>query len=133
MQGVTDRLAAQLKVNLRPLWVPAASALSTLATRFGDLVWGLLFEEVKNASTGSLSATSDPAWSKEAVDDGDDVWEEERSWRDPSAHKLRTTLAKWSGHKAAQLAIVQVRSVISGTVVSMLIVCRVKPVGIDST
>ena len=113
IQGVDDRLAAQLKVNLRPIWTSAASALSTLAIRFGDLVWGLLFEEVKNASTDSLSATSDPAWSKEAVDDGDDVWEEERSWRDPSAHKLRTTLAKWSGHRAAQHAIVQVRVVIS--------------------
>lgn len=25
----------------------------------------------------------------------DDFWEEERSWRDPSAHKLRVALARW--------------------------------------
>ena len=25
----------------------------------------------------------------------EDVWEEERSWRDPSAHKLRVAVAHW--------------------------------------
>jgi hypothetical protein len=37
---------AQLKVNLRPLWSPAAAALSSLSQRFGVVVWKLLFDEV---------------------------------------------------------------------------------------
>ncbi|EJF56189.1 hypothetical protein DICSQDRAFT_71986 [Dichomitus squalens LYAD-421 SS1] len=100
-------LIAQLKVNLRPLWSPAASALSTLAGRFGDLVWVLLFEEVKGASWGSTGTVSKPAWMQDVAEESDNVWEEERSWRDPSAHKLRMAIAKWSCHRAAQHSIVQ--------------------------
>jgi U3 small nucleolar RNA-associated protein 20 len=31
----------------------------------------------------------------------DEIWEDERSWRDPSAHKLRVALARWldSAHR----------------------------------
>jgi U3 small nucleolar RNA-associated protein 20 len=46
-------LIAQLKVNLRPLWSPSASALSSLGQRFADLVWSLLFEEVKKVGSGT--------------------------------------------------------------------------------
>ena len=38
---------AQLKVNLRPLWSPAAGALAQMAQRFGDEVWSLAFAELK--------------------------------------------------------------------------------------
>ncbi|PIL29525.1 hypothetical protein GSI_08333 [Ganoderma sinense ZZ0214-1] len=100
-------LIAQLKVNLRPLWAPAASALSTLASRFGDLVWALLFRELQNAVSPFVDAASNPAWLKENADEGDVIWEDERSWRDPSAHKLRTAVAKWARHSAAEHAIVQ--------------------------
>ncbi|KAM5545238.1 hypothetical protein V8D89_001349 [Ganoderma adspersum] len=100
-------LIAQLKVNLRPLWSPAASALSSLSSRFGDLVWGLLFQEVQNAALPAVEQASDPAWLKENTDSGDVIWEDERSWRDPSAHKFRTAVAKWVRHRAAEHAIVQ--------------------------
>ncbi|KAI0628424.1 armadillo-type protein [Trametes polyzona] len=106
-------LVAQLKVNLRPLWSPAANALSTLASRFGDLVWDLIFRELQDASTATKDAASDPAWVKEGSEEAsDDVWEDERSWRDPSAHRVRTVLAKWLEHSAAEHAIIQ--SQISG-------------------
>ena len=58
MAGSFDYLTAQLKVNLRPLWSPAASALSSLSSRFGDLVWGLLFQEVQNAASPTVGHTS---------------------------------------------------------------------------
>ncbi|TFK68467.1 hypothetical protein BDN72DRAFT_821164 [Pluteus cervinus] len=101
-------LIAQLKVNLRPLWSPASGALSSLSQRFGDIVWELLFADLQNLAmvapqdpvsepleTGS-SRPSSPTQpqANEAVDD----WEEERSWRDPPAHKLRTIVASWSEH-----------------------------------
>ncbi|KAI9063947.1 hypothetical protein FKP32DRAFT_1603293 [Trametes sanguinea] len=99
-------LIAQLKVNLRPLWAPAASALSALSSRFGDLVWELLFQELQDVATGAKGAHSDPGWVKEGIEEAtDDVWEDERSWRDPSAHKMRVVLATWLDHLAAERAI----------------------------
>ena len=104
-----QHVTAQLKVNLRPLWTPTAAALSALASRFGDLVWGLLFRELQAASSPSIGSSSEPEWLQGGLEDeGDDVWEEERSWRDPSAHKTRTVLARWLGHSAAKRAMVQV-------------------------
>jgi len=93
-------LSAQLKVNLRPLWSPATAAISSLSQRFGDLVWELLFAE--------LQALSDPAQVQQEEEgrnhpgkggaedeDEDSVNEDERSWRDPSAHKLRVAVGHW--------------------------------------
>ncbi|KAI0832589.1 hypothetical protein BC628DRAFT_1347439 [Trametes gibbosa] len=101
-------LIAQLKVNLKPVWSPAASALSALSGRFGDLVWGLLFRELQDASAATKDAAVAPAWVKEGSEQaGDDVWEDERTWRDPSAHKLRTVLARWLDHTAAEHRIIR--------------------------
>lgn len=92
---------AQLKVNLRPLWSPAAEALASLSVRFGDAVWQLMFGELRAVSQMSGVDLGVPAWmgivSFSDGDDGDDeeVMEEERTWRDPSAHKLRAAVGKW--------------------------------------
>ncbi|KAJ4499575.1 hypothetical protein C8R41DRAFT_915316 [Lentinula lateritia] len=53
-------LTAQLKVNLRPVWSPAATALFDLSQRFGDVVWSVLFTELKTLSLeeGALSLSS---------------------------------------------------------------------------
>ncbi|KAH9485782.1 U3 small nucleolar RNA-associated protein 20 [Psilocybe cubensis] len=100
-------LIAQLKVNLRPLWSPATAALGTLAQRFGDLVWKLLFEELRKVTLpppgGSISPSQSQSsergqdHSGEEAEHGNDAdpWEEERSWRDPSAHKLRSIVLVW--------------------------------------
>ena len=94
--------AAQLKVNLRPLWSPAIAALSALSKRFGDLVWQIVFEELKASQTmEGVSAKPLPneGHSEQDQSSGDpsdkDRWEEERSWRDPSGHKLRVVSAQW--------------------------------------
>ncbi|RPD58084.1 hypothetical protein L227DRAFT_196304 [Lentinus tigrinus ALCF2SS1-6] len=100
-------LIAQLKVNLRPLWSPAAAALSTLSSRFGDLVWSLLFQELQEASTSTVGKVCDPTWAQDGADPEDDIWEEERSWRDPSAHKVRVVLGRWLQHDSAKRAIIQ--------------------------
>ncbi|KAI0937862.1 hypothetical protein AcW1_003904 [Taiwanofungus camphoratus] len=100
-------LIAQLKVNLRPLWSPAAESLSTLSGRFGDLVWRLLFDELQAAS-GASGDTLAPEWSKSIAEgDGDDIWEDERSWRDPSAHKMRSVFARWCCDDTTQRAVIQ--------------------------
>ncbi|EGO26080.1 hypothetical protein SERLADRAFT_367707 [Serpula lacrymans var. lacrymans S7.9] len=91
-------IIAQLKVNLRPLWSPATEALSSLSQRFGDQVWSLMFDELQAVSR-SQSSDSMPAWmldNQNGVKDSiDDPWEEERTWRDPSAHKVRSTTSGW--------------------------------------
>jgi len=90
---------AQLKVNLRPLWSPAAEALASLSHRFGDLLWGLIFSELRAVSRIQGIDRSTPSWmvgpSAEAEDTDDEINEEERTWRDPSAHKLRSAVGKW--------------------------------------
>ncbi|KAH6910215.1 U3 snoRNP protein Utp20 [Coprinopsis sp. MPI-PUGE-AT-0042] len=96
-------LLAQLKVNLRPLWSPAIAALSALSQRFGDLVWQILFEELKASQT--MEGLSQKPLSHDGHSEVDqasedsldkDRWEEERSWRDPSGHKLRVVSAQWN-------------------------------------
>lgn len=99
---------AQLKVNLRPLWSPAAEALGTLSERFGDTVWSLVFQEVKTALENSDASTV-PTWMSEDEDgDGDSIREEEKTWRDPSAHKLRVAVSSWLRDDQAQKSIIKV-------------------------
>lgn len=102
-------LIAQLKVNLRPLWSPSAAALASLGQRFGDLVWRLLYDELRKvtlqsttsgASNASPHTLSDDELDLRAEQDqehnGDaDPDEEERTWRDPSAHKVRSVVIIW--------------------------------------
>lgn len=89
--------SAQLKVNLRPLWSPAAGALATLSDKFGSQIWTILLEELK----ALVSTTSDDRISsgqnrdESEADDPSDPWEEEKMWRDPSAHKMRGVMAQW--------------------------------------
>ncbi|KAL0573671.1 U3 snoRNP protein [Marasmius crinis-equi] len=97
-------LTAQLKVNLRPLWSPAAKALESTSRRFGDTVWVLLFEELKKVVEGSDAISKGPSvdWDMEELAGGgadDDPWEDERSWRDPSAHKLWLAVIQWNDNR----------------------------------
>ncbi|CAA7260357.1 unnamed protein product [Cyclocybe aegerita] len=113
-------LIAQLKVNLRPLWSPAAAALAFLGQRFGDLVWRLLFDEVKKIEEGAyialcheLSPSPSQERGQEGVDsdghpdDVDDPWEEERTWRDPSAHKVRSIVNAWDDPQSTRAKILK--------------------------
>ena len=112
-------LISQLKVNLRPLWSPAAAALASLAQRFGDLVWRLLFEELQKMSVVETIGTSESQSSVEreqepngesGEDDGeDDPWEEERTWRDPSSHKLRGVVILWDDPEGERKRSLKVR------------------------
>jgi U3 small nucleolar RNA-associated protein 20 len=89
----------QLKVNIRLLWSPAAEALASLAHHFGDIVWGLMFWELQAMHSGGVDHGI-PSWldsegGEEWVND-DEVVEEERTWRDSSAHKLCVAVEQWS-------------------------------------
>ncbi|KAF9461849.1 armadillo-type protein [Collybia nuda] len=105
-------LIAQLKVNLRPLWSPAAGALSSLSMRFGDVVWGLLFRELQSLE-GGQEWDRTPPWMENGQDieeDANDPWEEERSWRDPTAHKFRSVIIKWVDDEYAKTELVKALS-----------------------
>ena len=105
-------LVAQLKINLRPLWSPSATALSSLGLRFGDLVWRLLFEEVCELASGACDETTQeedvsvPFQIGQELDDQneDDPWEEERSWRDPSVHNVRQVVFMWDKFEKVRMA-----------------------------
>ncbi|KAI6100638.1 armadillo-type protein [Pisolithus sp. B1] len=123
--GVRERVlrigrVAQLKVNLRPLWSPAAEALSSLAKRLGDPIWNVIWEELVESSSklSSSNVTEDndskfvPPWltAKENQTHGhrdNDTWEEERSWRDGAAHSVRGAVAEWLDEGLERKAIVQ--------------------------
>ncbi|KAF7327783.1 DRIM domain-containing protein [Mycena kentingensis (nom. inval.)] len=89
-------LVAQLKVNLRPLWSPAAGALAQMAQRFGDEVWRLVFAELQAVHADSSPISGEEMFEEEVEGD---PREEERSWRDPSAHKLRGVVQEWLNTK----------------------------------
>ncbi|KAG6834514.1 hypothetical protein H0H93_009222, partial [Arthromyces matolae] len=107
-------LIAQLKVNLRPIWSPAAAALGALAERFGDLVWKLLFSEIQGLESESVRGNGhgeeDHKGQHVAGGEKDDPWEEERSWRDPSAHKLRSVVLQWLDNDFAQKELTKIMS-----------------------
>ncbi|KAG2158692.1 armadillo-type protein [Suillus bovinus] len=86
-------LVSQLKVNLRPIWSPASQALSSLVQKFGDVVWNVIFSELQQP----LGANQIPDWLTSTKDDQNDTdpWEEERSWRDPTAHRVRGATVSW--------------------------------------
>ncbi|KAH9007602.1 armadillo-type protein [Lactarius deliciosus] len=90
-------VVAQLKIGLRPVWLPAARVLEKLSEQSGEVVWRIMFEELNEVMSTS-SADGAPEWMEDTrdEDDLDKVHESERSWRDPSAHKVRSALAKWS-------------------------------------
>lgn len=105
---ISYHLVAQLKVNLRPLWAPAMKALSELSNRCDPVVWSAVFEDLRRLSEGQSLELS-PEWAKESLsDDGDDIHEEERTWRDPSAHKMRVAVSSWTGDRVPRRRVVKV-------------------------
>ncbi|KAJ7707727.1 armadillo-type protein [Mycena rosella] len=109
-------LVAQLKINLRPLWSPAAGALAQMSQRFGDEVWRLVFQELQ--ALYSASPPGDDVEMKQASfedeeetgDEEKDPWEEERTWRDPSSHKLRGVVSKWLSSQNSKNELVKSQS-----------------------
>ncbi len=119
---IWDPIAAQLKVNLRPLWTPAAVALASISSRFGDQVWQLIFTELKSASGAEVNE-HDPLWMIEIEEaELDSISEDERTWRDPSAHKFRCVIEKWRRGDMSSRAIIKV-ILRSWSVVHLLIYC----------
>lgn len=111
---ISRLLAAQLKVNLRPLWAPAMKALSELSNRCDPVVWSLLFGDLRRLSEGNNLELS-PEWAKESLSgDGDVIQEEERRWQDPSAHKMRVAVSSWTSDQAPRRKIVKVCQALPG-------------------
>ncbi|KAI9508384.1 armadillo-type protein [Russula earlei] len=102
-------LVAQLKVGLRPVWLPTAHTLEKLSERCGDVVWRVIFGELK-AAVDTSTVKSVPDWMKNISDvagDTDEVRESERSWRDPSAHKIRGALANWCADDTFRMKLIR--------------------------
>lgn len=88
--------------------MPAIAALGSLGQRFGDLLWGRLFVDLKafNEFDNPEGHVEGGQWINPADERGPE-WEDERTWKDPPAYKLRSTVAIWLrsdlGHSKAEL------------------------------
>lgn len=90
---------AQLKVNLMPVWKPAAAAVAGIAQRTGggEEVWPVIFSELAPASRGECGRgeVAIPSWSSSLQNKTveDDKWkEEEKTWRNPGYVESRRLL-----------------------------------------
>ena len=110
-------LIGQLTVNLRPVWSPAAGAIASLANRFPDTVWELVFSELK--SVQSYQKPERPPWlptvnsksgETDSITANNEASEQERCWRDPNAFKLRNIITSWLSDERCKKSIVEVRS-----------------------
>jgi U3 small nucleolar RNA-associated protein 20 len=106
LQHFANGIVAQLKVDLRPIWSPASEALSSLAQRFGDVVWDIVFSVLQHPQ----GAHQTPDWMTITGAGGNkmDPWEEERSWRD---YRLRGAAATWLDRHHQRKVIISVRPV----------------------
>lgn len=103
-------LVAQLKVGLRPVWLPTAHALETLSERCGEIVWRVMFGELKAVIAWS-SVDSVPDWAKDTgigAGNAEEWHETERSWRDPSAYKICNALLQWCVDGAFRMLLIRV-------------------------
>lgn len=51
---------------------------------------------------------SSPSWAMEISVDESEQKEEEKSWRDPSAYKLRTNVRSWMSNEACRTLVIKV-------------------------
>ncbi|KAI5120165.1 hypothetical protein M0805_008432 [Coniferiporia weirii] len=99
-------LLGQLKVGLRPVWLSAAQALAAISQNAPDIVWRNVFSELKSIGNVTDSGCL-PSWMESVDKEEDDVNEEERIWRDPSAHKFRMAVATWATNNTCRCAIIE--------------------------
>lgn len=52
-------------------------------------------KELEGGGVGSIEKQVVMEAGQDGVGEGADPWEEEREWRDPSAHKIRSAVVLW--------------------------------------
>lgn len=104
-------LLGQLKVNLQSVWAPSSRALKFLVENYEDTVWNNILAEVRKLVDGAECFLV-PTWSGLRKDIDDEVKESERTWQDPSGHKLRITIARWVTIQHCRNSVIQVYSFI---------------------
>lgn len=98
---VAPWLVAQLKVNLRPLWGPAITAMGVLLKSHSVKGWELVFGELKKTSEGAMDLDGlgvvAPPWGEafEHEEDEGEPFEVEKSWNDPERRNLSMTVLKF--------------------------------------
>jgi U3 small nucleolar RNA-associated protein 20 len=109
-------LVGQLTVSLRPVWSPAAGAIASLAERFPETVWELVFGELEAVQTSAkqggpdwcVASGSKTEGVNALVDEVEEANEQERSWRDPSAYKLRAVVKSWLSDEKCRKNVIEV-------------------------
>lgn len=83
-------------------------ALSELSNRCDPVVWSHILEDLRRLSEGR-SLENSPEWTKQPLfEDGDLIQEEERTWQDPSAHKMRVAVSSWTSDEFPRRKVVKV-------------------------
>ncbi|KAJ6576399.1 armadillo-type protein [Mycena vulgaris] len=89
---------------------------STTPQRAAHEVWRLVFQELQalySASPPGGDVEMGPVSFEDEEETGDedkDPWEEERTWRDPSSHKLRGVVSKWLSSQNSMKELVKSQS-----------------------
>jgi len=90
---------AQLKVNLMPVWKPAAAAVVGIAQRpgGGEEVWPVIFSELAPVSRGECSSNEVvvPSWSnslQQGYVHDEKLQDEEKTWRNPGYRESHISL-----------------------------------------
>ena len=104
-------LLGQLKVNLQSIWAPSVTALKLLADNYEDTVWNTILVELSR-SVDEQEHFLTPTWLVSRKDIIDEIKESERTWQDPSGHKLRVTIARWATSQHCLNSVIQVCSLI---------------------
>lgn len=68
-----------------------------------------MFGELQAVTENAVDAAA-PAWMRKVKDDepADGIFEDERTWRDPSAHKLLVAVGRWAREGGSEREIIQV-------------------------
>lgn len=94
-------------------------ALSELSKRCDPVVWSAILEDLRRLSEGQSLELS-PEWAKEPpCEDEDVIQEEEHTWKDPSAHKMRVAVSGWTSDRVPRRKTIKVCSSSPGPVAAV--------------
>ncbi|KAL5476579.1 UTP20_8 [Sanghuangporus weigelae] len=108
VQGVKERVLLTGKVGQSAVDDEQTSRIcGNLASgTIENVVWSIVYAELKDMDSPGTAGMM-PVWASDTSQEEGEINEEERSWRDPSAHRFRVALAKWTSVSASRIALIE--------------------------
>ncbi|KAL5476564.1 UTP20_2 [Sanghuangporus weigelae] len=108
VQGVKERVLLTGKVGQSAVDDEQTSRIcGNLASgTIENVVWSIVYAELKDMDSPGTAGMM-PVWASDTSQEEGEINEEERSWRDPSAHRFRVALTKWTSVSASRIALIE--------------------------